>query len=147
MVSALGEFQKQRLITIQDAAIVSWPMGKKKPKTNQLINLAAAGAMGGAFWGLLFGLLFFMPLLGMAIGAGMGALSGSMRDVGIDDDFIKQLRSEVTEGTSALFLLSSDAVTDRLAQELEGRNLKFKLITSNLSEEQEARMREVFGAE
>ncbi len=147
MVRALGDLQKQQLITIQDAAVVSWPKGKKKPKTHQLANIKGAGAMTGAFWGLLFGLIFFVPLLGMAVGAGMGALGAAMTDFGINDDFIKQLRAEVTEGTSALFLLSSGAVPDRLAEEMKARNIHFKLIASNLSKEQEARLAETFGAE
>src|SRR5690348_15231534 len=84
----LVALQKQGLITVHDAAEVSWPMDKKRPKTKQLHNLTGAGALGGSFWGLLFGLLFFVPLLGMAMGAAIGALSGSMADVGIDDDFI-----------------------------------------------------------
>ena len=58
---------------------------------------------------MLFGLIFFVPFLGMAIGAAMGALTGSMMDVGIDDDFIKASREKITPGTSALFLLSNDA--------------------------------------
>ena len=74
--------QKAELIEIVDAAIVTWPEGRKKPKTQQLHNMTGAGALGGSFWGLLFGLLFFIPLLGMAVGAAMGALSGSMADVG-----------------------------------------------------------------
>ena len=45
---------------------------------------------------MLFGLIFFVPLLGMAIGAGMGALTGAMADVGIDDDFIRRIRDEIT---------------------------------------------------
>ena len=91
----LEQLSKQELIKIHDAAIVSFPEGAKKPKTRQLNNLTGAGALGGSFWGLLFGLIFFVPLLGMAIGAGLGALSGSMADVGIDDDFIKAVRDEV----------------------------------------------------
>ena len=88
MEALLLDLQKQQLIRVEDAAIVSWPPGKKKPQTRQLHNMAGRGALGGAFWGLLFGLLFFVPFLGMAIGAGMGALMGSMADVGIDDKFI-----------------------------------------------------------
>ncbi len=144
MAATLEDLQKQRLITVLDAAVVSWPQGAKKPKTRQLHNLAAAGALNGAFWGMLFGLLFFVPLLGMAIGAAFGALSGAMTDVGIDDNFIKQIRSEVTEGTSALFLLSTGAVPDRLAEEVKSRGLNFKLIASNLSHEQEEKLKEVF---
>ena len=57
----------------------------------------------GAFWGMLFGLIFFVPFFGLAVGAAMGALSGKFNDYGIDDNFIKQTRAKVTEGTSACF--------------------------------------------
>ena len=66
---------------------------------------------------MLFGLIFFVPLLGLAIGAASGALFGSLADVGISDSFIKSVRDQVTPGTSALFLLSSDAVIDRVKEE------------------------------
>src|SRR6516165_12646221 len=87
--------QSQGLIVIHDAAVVSWPEGKKRPKTKQLNSLTGAGALGGSFWGLLFGLIFFVPLLGMAVGAAIGALSGSLADVGIDDSFIASVRDQV----------------------------------------------------
>ena len=140
--SVLERLQKEELIAIHDAATVSWPEGEKKPKTRQLNNLAGAGALGGSFWGLLFGLIFFVPLLGMAMGAAMGALGGAMSDVGIDDDFIKSVRDEVTPGTSALFLMSSDVVTDKVKGAFEGSHAE--LVRTNLSTEQEAKLREVF---
>ena len=80
---ALQGLQEREMITLEDAAVVSWPQGNKKPTTRQLHSTAGAGALGGAFWGFLFGLIFFVPFLGAAIGAGMGALTGSMADVGI----------------------------------------------------------------
>jgi uncharacterized membrane protein len=144
MENVLLSLQRQQLINVQDAAIVTWPADKKKPKTQQLHSLAGAGALGGAFWGLLFGLIFFIPFLGLAIGAGMGALMGSMADVGIDDNFIKSVRDQVTPGTSALFLLTSNAVVERVSQAVKERNLNFELIASNLSEEQENKLREAF---
>ena len=132
----------QQLIVIQDAAVVSWETGKKKPKTHQMHDTKAAGALGGAFWGLLFGLIFFVPFLGLAIGAASGALFGSMADVGISDSFIKSVRDKVTPGTSALFLLSSDAVFDRVRSEFAGSDAE--LISTNLTAEQEAKLREAF---
>ena len=140
--SILERLQKEELITIHDAATVSWPEGAKKPKTRQLNNLAGAGALGGSFWGLLFGLIFFVPLLGMAMGAAMGALGGAMSDVGIDDDFINSVRNEVTPGTSALFLMTSDVVADKVKGAFEGSHAE--LLHTNLSNEQEAKLREVF---
>ena len=98
--------------------------GKKQPKTEQLHNLAGAGAMQGAFWGMLFGLIFFVPFFGLAVGAAMGALSGKFADYGIDDNFIKQMRDKVTEGTSALFLLTSGAVVDKIVEALEGPDVR-----------------------
>src|SRR5262245_41710231 len=115
----LEGLQKQELITIVDAAVVSWEEGKRKPKTRQANSLTGVGALGGAFWGLLFGLIFFVPLLGLAVGAAAGALTGSMADVGIDDGFIKEVRDNVSPGTSALFLLSTDAVIDKVRQAFE----------------------------
>jgi uncharacterized membrane protein len=146
--NALGrvqELQKQALIKLHDAAIVTWPTGKKSPKTKQLVDLVGIGAMSGMFWGMLLGLIFAAPLFGMAIGGAFGALGGAFRDYGIDDDFIKKIRSHVTEGTSALFLMTSDAVLDRVAEGMKG--IQFQIIATNLSKDQEQKLREAFGQE
>jgi len=142
-LGVLEALQREQLIQIHDAAVVSWPADKKKPKTKELNSLTGAGALGGAFWGLLFGLIFFVPLLGMAIGAAMGGLAGSLTDVGIDDNFVKRVRDEVTPGTSALFLMTSDAVMDRVLDRFEGHE-RPELIQTNLSEEDEAALRDAF---
>ena len=142
---ALQGMQERQLITLQDAAVVTWPEDRKKPKTRQMSGMGGAGALGGAFWGFLFGLLFFIPLLGMAIGAAMGGLSGALVDVGIDDDFIKTVREKVTPGTSALFALTSGATEDRVIEEL--KQFDFEIISTNLPAEQEQKLREAFGEE
>ncbi len=141
----LQGLQQQNLIVVQDAAVVSWEEGKSKPKTRQLHDIRLGGALGGGFWGLLFGLIFFVPLLGLAIGAAAGALAGSLSDVGISDSFIKDVRDRVTPGTSALFLLSSDAVLDRIKGRFAGTEAE--LISTNLSEEQESKLRAAFQQE
>jgi uncharacterized membrane protein len=143
MLSRLQDLQRQQVIQVQDAAIVTWPTTAKKPKTKQLGNFTGSGALGGAFWGLLFGLLFFIPIFGMAVGAAMGAIAGHFAHYGIDDEFLNQVREKVTPGTSALFLLTSGAVMDRVVPAV--RDIKFELIQTNLSSEQEAELREAFG--
>ena len=110
-------------------------------------HLVGGGATWGMFWGLLFGLLFFIPLFGMAIGAAAGALGGALTDVGIDDEFIAEVRRQVTPGTSALFLMTSDAVEDRVVEELGFTRGHATLIHANLSPEQEAKLREAFEQE
>lgn len=141
----MKSLQKQQLITLQDAAIVTWPEGAKKPKTKQLINMAGMGAMNGAFWGMLFGILFFVPLLGLAVGAAFGALGGSMTDVGIDDGFIKKTKEKVTEGTSALFLLTSDATTDKVIEQM--KKLHFEIVSTSLTQEEEDKLKAAFSEE
>lgn len=142
--SALLALQKEQLIQVHDAAVVTWREDAKKPRTQQLNSLTGAGALSGAFWGMLFGLLFFVPLLGAAVGAAAGAIGGSLSDVGIDDQFIDEVKSEVKPGTSALFLLSSDAVVERVRGAFPAGQAQ--LIRSNLSGVQEQQLREVFAA-
>src|SRR3974377_1681641 len=145
MESKLLELHKQHLIEVQDAAIVTWPQGAKQPKTQQLHSLAGQGALMGAFWGMLFGLIFFVPFFGLAVGAAMGALSGKFADYGIDDNFIKQTREKVTEGTSALFLLTSGAVQDKVVEAMKGQT--FEILSTHLHKEQEDQLRATLSSE
>ncbi|MFF2354592.1 DUF1269 domain-containing protein [Kitasatospora sp. NPDC058115] len=141
-LDTLRKLQRQNLITLQDGAVVSWPGDARKPRTRHLGDLAGMGALGGAFWGFLLGMIFFVPVLGAAVGAAGGALGGHLAHVGIDDGFVRQVRREVTPGTSALFVLSADAALDQVRSAFEGRHAE--LIETNLSAEEEARLREAF---
>jgi uncharacterized membrane protein len=142
MLEKIKGLQKMERIKLQDAAIVSWPQDAKAPKTKQLVDMAGMGAMQGAFWGMLFGLIFFVPIFGLAVGAAFGALGGKSADYGINDEFIKKTREKVTEGTSALFLMTADAVQDEVLAELKGS--EFELIASNLTKEQEDALKAAF---
>jgi uncharacterized membrane protein len=137
--------QKRQLLQLLDAAIVTWPKGKRKPKTRHLGDLTAAGAVDGAFWGLLFGMIFFVPFFGAAVGAAMGALSGRFADYGIGKDFIEQVRGKVTEGTSALFLLVGQVTPDRVVEAFKAAP-KFEIVASNLSHEQEEKLKAAFAS-
>ena len=99
----------------------------------------------GAFWGMLFGLIFFIPFFGLAVGVAMGALMGKFNDYGIDDNFIKETRAKVTEGTSALFLLTSGAIVDKVVEAMKGQT--FEILSTNLPKEKEAELRAAFGAD
>ena len=116
-----------------------WKDTDGKPKLAQLNDMAGVGALGGAFWGMLFGLLFFIPILGLAVGAATGAIAGAMSDVGIDNKFIKQVGESITPGTSALFLLVSGTVLDKVAEQT--KDLKYEVLQTNLSQEQEDKLR------
>lgn len=139
----LERLQAQRLVVVDDASVVSWPEGKKRPKTYQAGGVAGTAALSGAFWGLLFGLLFLLPIAGMAIGAAAGAAMGLSR-LGLSDEFLQQVRDNITPGTSGLFLLTRDAVTDRIAEAFEGTHAD--LLVTNLGREEEAALRAAFSA-
>ena len=62
-----------------------------------------------------------------------------------NEDFIKSIRSKVTEGTSALFLMTSDAVEDRVIEAM--KKSKFEIIATNMSKEEEEKMRATFAEE
>jgi uncharacterized membrane protein len=138
----LRRLARQDVVALHDAATVSWESDETKPTTRQLGGAAAAKALGGSFWGLLFGLIFFLPLLGAAIGAATGAVAGSLTEVGIDDIFINKVRDQITPGTSALFVLSSDAVMDEIEAAFAARPAE--LIYTTLTIEQEEALRSVF---
>ena len=136
------DMEKQGLVTVVDFATVAWAVGRKKPTTQQSAATVAAGSLGGAL-GHALGLIFFVPLLGAAVGAATGGLAGWLADVGIDDGFIEEVRSEVMPGTSALFVMTSGAVLDRVQEGFAARQ-SAELIHTNLSPAQEATLREVF---
>ena len=52
------------------------------------------------------------------------------------------MRREVREGTSALFLMTENAVLDRVADAM--KPLKFEIFATNLSKEQEQQLRDAF---
>ena len=131
----LEQMQKEHLVDLEDAVVVI-KNEKGKVKVKQSYDLVSSGAISGGFWGSLIGLLFLHPLLGVAAGIATGALSGALTDIGIDDDFIKDLGATIEPGTSALFLLVREATPDKVLEEL--RPYGGKLLQTSLSKSDEA---------
>ena len=100
----LVTIQQQHLIALEDACVLEHGEDGHV-HLKQAINLAAAGAASGSFWGMLIGLLFLNPLVGLAVGAGTGAASGALSDIGINDQFLKELGETLPKGSAALALL------------------------------------------
>jgi uncharacterized membrane protein len=140
---ALLKMQKEYLIDLDDAVVVVRDQ-RGKVRLRQMYNLTAAGAASGGFWGALIGLLFLNPLFGFAIGAAAGAISGALRDVGIDDNFMKELGQTLKPGTAALCVLIRQMTPDKVLEEIK----KFggTLIKTNLCNENEAKLREALAS-
>ena len=129
MRATLAKLQKEYLIEMEDVVVVTKD-DRGKVKLHQAVNLTAAGAMGGTFWGMLIGMIFLNPLAGAAIGAGAGALSGKLRDIGISDDFMKELGETFQPGTSALFVLVRKATPDKVWRDSRDSRVRFSRLRS-----------------
>jgi uncharacterized membrane protein len=140
---ALLKMQKQYLVDLADAVVVVRDQ-KGRVRLRQMYNLTAAGAVSGGFWGALIGLIFLNPLFGFAIGAAAGAVSGALRDVGIDDNFMKSLGETLKPGTAALCVLIRQVTPDKVVEEI--RKFGGTLIQTNLSHEHETKLREALAS-
>ena len=145
MLELVQDLASGQSISVEDAAVVTWLPGEKKPRTRHVSELTGADALGGSFWGLLFGQIFFVPFLGMAVAAAMGALAGKFSTYGIDNRFVRSVGEQVVEGTSALFLMTSSSVVDRVAEAARQKGWAFEIISTNLSAEQETQLQQDFG--
>jgi len=134
---SLMKLQKEYLIDLEDA-VVAVKDQKGKVRLHQAVNLTAAGALSGGFWGALIGLIFLNPLLGMAMGVAAGAISGALRDVGINDNFMKQLAANMKPGSSTLFVLVRKVTPDKVLDEIRGTG--GKVLQTSLSDEDEAKL-------
>ena len=142
MRAALASMQAQYLIEMEDAVVVTRD-AKGAVQLHQAVNLTAAGAVGGAFWGTLIGLLFLNPLLGGAVGAGWGALAGKLADIGINDQFMKDLSATLTSGSAALFVLVRKSTPDKVLEGLKPFAGKGRVLQTSLTKDREDELRKV----
>ena len=139
----LQRLEKAHLIDLEDAVVASRDAGAKI-RIRQSYNLTALGAASGGLWGALVGLVFLNPLLGLAAGAASGALAGYLTDIGIDDDFIREVADALPPASSAIFLLVRRATPDKVLAEFEG--LGGRVLRSSLSRADEERLGAVLRA-
>jgi uncharacterized membrane protein len=102
--------QKEYLIELSDA-VVAVQDANGRLKLSQLFQPVKQGAVSGAFWSSLIGLLFMMPLKG-------AAFDGRLTDLGINDEFTKQVARTLQSGNAALFLLIRKMTTNKMLAEL-----------------------------
>jgi uncharacterized membrane protein len=142
MRAALAKMQKQYLLEMEDAVVVTRDQNGKT-KLHQAVCLTSAGAVGGAFWGMLIGLLFLNPLLGAALGAGAGAIAGRFRDIGLDDKMMKDIGDSLKPGSSALFVLLRKVTADKVLDGLKPFVGKGRVFQTSLNKDDEKALREV----
>jgi uncharacterized membrane protein len=103
---------------------------------------AKQGAIGGALAGGVLGLLRGGLLKGAILGAAGGALAGKVVDLGLEDDFLKEVGESLGSNSSAIVALVDFEQVDRAMEELDkfegGRILRHGLSTDVYSKLSEA---------
>jgi uncharacterized membrane protein len=139
----LASMTKEHLLRLEDAVVVVRD-AEGKVKLDQAVSTTGAGAAGGALWGGLIGLLFLAPLFGMAIGAASGAIAGKFSDVGVNDDFMKELGAKLQPGGAALIALGQTDARDKLVERLSPYG--GHVIQTSLTHEEEERLQAALSA-
>jgi uncharacterized membrane protein len=133
---------REELLELHDAVVVERD-ADGRVTLRQAYKSTGVGAAGGAAWGGIIGILFLAPLLGIAFGAATGAVVGKASDIGVDDDFMKQLGAKLPPGGAALIALGRSDNPERVL----GRLHPFggEVIQTSLSADDEARLRAAIG--
>ena len=105
----LKRLEEQHALTVHDAVVVIWMPGADQPQVRHVRHRAAGAAGKGTFWGALVGTLVLAPVAGAAVGATAAAVVSRLRHAGVPDATVDALRDALEPGTSALFVVTSDA--------------------------------------
>ena len=98
----LKEARKEKLIGIQDAAILRRDAGGKLHIKETADMRGGKGAVIGGVVGAVAGLVAGPLVLATAAGALIGGLAAKLRDSGFPDERLKMLGESLTPGTSAI---------------------------------------------
>ena len=140
MRAELVRMQKEYLMEMEDVVIVTRTEGGEV-QLHQAVNLTASGALGGGFWGAMVGMLFLNPLIGAAVGAGAGALAGRAADIGINDDFMRDMGQSLEKGGSAVCVLVRKMTADKVLERLSAVRARGRVVQKSLSHDAEQQLR------
>ncbi|MCW3837323.1 DUF1269 domain-containing protein [Sphingomonas canadensis] len=135
----LVNLQRSHIVALADA-VVATKRSNGSIRLSQLVSPATSGAISGGFWGLLIGALFLAPHIGLLVGAASGGLAGALTDVGVDDDFMREVADVLQPGSAALFVLIQKMTEDKLLDELKG--VGGKVLRTSLDHTKEEQLRE-----
>jgi uncharacterized membrane protein len=144
MLSLFEDMQEKGVITLEDA-VIAYRRGSSPIEIKQTQSVTGKYTARGTGIGLLAGLLLGGPVGGLIGGAAIGAIAGALKDFGIDDEFIRGVTESLKPDTSMLFLMGH--AQDRAKFEAEIAPFKAVVISTTLSEEDEARLRRLLAQE
>jgi uncharacterized membrane protein len=133
--------EREGQIHLTDTAVLVKDEQGKIHVKNELDSGVETGAVVG---GILGGALSFLfPIFGVVVGAAGGALVGRMLEQGVDKDLVKEVSAQLRPGTSALFLMVSEANADAVVAALRGH--PGRVYQSSLPDEVEEELRHAVG--
>ncbi|MCU1371542.1 MAG: hypothetical protein JWO77_2736 [Ilumatobacteraceae bacterium] len=117
---ALVHLQQEGEIALSDAVVVVKDDDGKVHIHQTIDPTPGRSALTGSIWGMLIGALFGGPvfLAAAAAGAGGGALLAKLIDLGLDDDWVRDVGRWLDPGTSALLTLVAAEVRPAVLAEL-----------------------------
>jgi uncharacterized membrane protein len=121
VLNSLKGMESMDIVDLKNAAvIVRDSSGDVKIKeTSDFDTKQGALGGGGAAAGAVLGLLGGGFIRGALLGAAGGAAAGKFIDLGLEDDFLKEIGDSLGPGTSAVVALVDFEQVDRAMQELD----------------------------
>jgi uncharacterized membrane protein len=126
-------------LELEDAVIVTRDVDGRV-RLDQARSAVAGGAARGALMGGIIGLIFFAPLLGAALGAAAGGARGAASDLGVDQNFMKELGEALPAGGAALIVLVRSGDPDKVLSRIA--RYGGHVVMSSLSADMEDRLTE-----
>ena len=115
-VLELKQLDDQGLINVQDITVLRWPQYAAAPLAHEHVTDEGSKVAG---------------------------LTRKLRHPTIEGSMIDSVKGDMSPGTSALVLLSSDAAIDKVVDAFQGMSMQ--LVRSDMSVQQQDRLRAAFG--
>jgi uncharacterized membrane protein len=132
---------REGVIDVESASVV-------RRREDGALQLAETGdvsdrlaTFGGAFGGLVLGVAVAAPLIGTALGAAAGLAAAKRTDLGIADDFQREIGEKLAPGRAAVVLLGE--TKDREAARREAGRLGGELLATDLAPDAEEQLRRI----
>ena len=126
--------QADQELRVNDAALVV-RLEDGRPVLNHAVDLVGRGSLGGIFWGFILALVFWTKWWGLSVGGALG-------DLGLDDEFVKEVGESVAKGHSALLMLVEDGMVESALNKAGEYNPK--VMRTTFSEEDEKVLQTIF---
>lgn len=138
---ALRDVQREGKLTLDDSAIIVKDAEGQVQVHHEMDRGVKIGIAGGGFLGLFIGFLFGGPLVSALVWAIGGGIAGSLAEMGVNKDFVKDVQDAMEPNTSALFIITR---TDDPSLALAAlRPFQGKVIQTTLSTDMEENLRRV----